>query len=422
VNIPSAVPAAVSSPTVTATASPSTDENSGAQFASQLSGVGETPESAEAWRSAGPAKPRKDEKDGSNEPKANTETAPAKPGPKHPLWSMLPGATPSRSVLASASKGVAPKQNSAQRQAAVPGELMQMPDVPVLPAPAPQLPEMPPPVTDATAGDNEPGIPAMPAASHSETVQPAEPATPNETAPRLQEMAFAARIQPAESVDRSSLSAEMASAAAVASANKKVVAAGEDESSSVANATTVLGATTAIFERHGESGSPALQGPTATASHPTQAPALLTESAPKASAPLKDISLQVAQLGKERVDVRVVQQGSDVQVSVHSGDSNLTSGLRQGLPELQSRLEESGYRSEMWRPGVSTTPLTASPSSQASTNQSRGGDGQAQHGGSQQESGRRNQNQSNQPRWFEEMESSLNSGEQSAGGFHGIGS
>lgn len=350
------------------------------------------------------------------------------------MWSMRPGAASSRSGSASGSKRTASNQksnrNSAQRQA-TPGELMQMPDVSVLPAVAAQLTAMLTPAINASAGDNEVETPAAPAISRGEPGQPAEPATPNATAPAgsaPQEMAFAVRIQPVQSVDNSSLSAEMASAAAVASANKKVVAAGDvaagdNGSSSSASATTLLGAATATFERHTESASPSLEtAPAATAGRPTETSALLTESQPKASAPLKDISLQVAQLGKERVDIRVVQQGSDVQVSVHSGDSNLTSGLRQGLSELQSRLEESGFRSEMWRPGVSTTPLAASPASQASTNQSRGGDGQPQHSGSQQESGRRNQNQSNQPRWFEELESSFTSGEQSPGGFHGIGS
>jgi hypothetical protein len=121
------------------------------------------------------------------------------------------------------------------------------------------------------------------------------------------------------------------------------------------------------------------------------------------------------------VDVRVVQQGSEVRVSVHSGDASLNSGLRQGLSELQSRLEENGYRSEMWRPGFPRA-RRAAPSAQASTNHSRGGDGQPQQGGSQQESGRRNPESSNQPRWVEELESSLDGGEKSSGGFYGFGS
>jgi hypothetical protein len=235
-------------------------------------------------------------------------------------------------------------------------------------------------------------------------------------------MAFAARVQPVQSADNSGLPAEMASASAVASASKKVVAAAGDETASPVDARGQLATTAAAFERNSEPVSPSSRTAPAAASHPMETPASRTDNLPKASAPLKDISLQVTQPGKERVDVRVVQQGSEVRVSVHSGDANLNSGLRQGLSELQGRLEENGYRSEVWRPGASATPLAPAPSAQASTNHSRGGDGQSQQGGSQQDSGRRNPNQSNQPRWVEELESSLTGGEKSSGGFHGFSS
>jgi hypothetical protein len=232
-----------------------------------------------------------------------------------------------------------------------------------------------------------------------------------------QEMAFAARVQPAQSSDRSTLPAEMASASAVASANKRIVPAAGDAEAAPAETHAVLTAITAAIERDTQpapASAPAAQG--ASIAHQTEAAASPAESVAKPPAPLRNISLQVNQPGNEPVDVRVVQQGSEVRVSVHSGDGSLNSGLRQGLSELQSRLEETGYRSEMWRPGVSIAPVTAAPSAQASTNQSRGGDGQPQQGGSQQESGRRNPNQSNQPRWVEELESSLG-GEKSSGGF-----
>jgi hypothetical protein len=189
-----------------------------------------------------------------------------------------------------------------------------------------------------------------------------------------------------------------------------------------AAAHAVLTAVTTAIERDTQ---PATASAPATQAAPiaqqTEAPASPAESVAKPAAPLKDISLQVNQPGKEPVDVRVVQQGSEVRVSVHSGDASLNSGLRQGLSELQGRLEETGYRSEMWRPGASIAPVTAAPSAQASSNQSRGGDGQPQQGGSQQESGRRNPNQSNQPRWVEELESSLG-GEKSSGGLYGFSS
>ncbi|HEX3745107.1 MAG TPA: hypothetical protein VHW09_14285 [Bryobacteraceae bacterium] len=248
----------------------------------------------------------------------------------------------------------------------------------------------------------------------------AAPATP----PPAPEMAFAARVQSAADTDRSTLPAEMASASAVASANKKVVAAAQDEAAAPAETHAMAATAAATVER--VSTPPTAGAPAAHSAAPVQraeAPAAVnTENSLKPATPLKDISMQVNQPGKERVEVRVVQQGSEVHVSVHSADATLNSGLRQGLSELQSRLEENGYRSEMWRPGVATAPVAAAASAQAPTNHSRGGEGQPQHGGSQQESGRRNQNQSNQPRWVEEMESSLDAGTKSTGGFYGFGS
>jgi hypothetical protein len=214
----------------------------------------------------------------------------------------------------------------------------------------------------------------------------------------------------------------MASASAVASASKKVVPTADEVEAAPAATHAVLTAVTTGIERDTQpapASAPAAQA--APIAQQTEAPASLAESVAKPAAPLKDISLQVNQPGKEPVDVRVVQQGSEVRVSVHSADTSLNSGLRQGLSELQGRLEETGYRSEMWRPGASIASVTAPPSAQASSNHSRGGDGQPQQGGSQPESGRRNPNQSNQPRWVEELESSLG-GEKSSGGFYGFSS
>jgi hypothetical protein len=220
----------------------------------------------------------------------------------------------------------------------------------------------------------------------------------------------------------------MASTAAVASGSKKVVAAVEDETAAPADTHVPLAGVAPTGERSGGPNSdpaPTTATPASTpASHRAETPEPLAESQPKAAAPpLTEISLQVNQPGSNRIDVRVVQTGSEVHVSVHSGDATLTSGLRSGLSDLQSRLEENGYRSEMWRPGVAATTVPAMSGGQAATNFSRNSDGQSQQqGGSQQESGRRNQNQSNQPHWVEEMESSLNGGEKSSGGFYGFSS
>jgi len=284
-------------------------------------------------------------------------------------------------------------------------------------------------IADATGESHnlDSDIAVKPAASHAEHIEPAESSAPNVTAGESQaqskEMAFAARVQPVQRAEHSALPAEMASAAAVASASKKVVPAADDQTASPADAHGLLATAAHSVERNAEPAVPAAPAPhAAPAAHRAEAPTAPAETPGKTTPPLKDISLQVNQPGKERVDVRVVQQGGEVRVSVHSGDASLTTGLRQGLSELQSRLEETGYRSELWKPGAAAAPVAAAPSAQESNNHSRGDEPSQQQGGSQQESGRRHQNQSNQPRWVEELESSFDGGQKSSGGSHGFSS
>jgi hypothetical protein len=234
-------------------------------------------------------------------------------------------------------------------------------------------------------------------------------------------LAFAAKVQPVAAASNTSLSGEMAAAAAAAATRKAVVpAAGGNDTP--ADGRGFPASAIAAFESSAEPISAAHSQPVAAAAHDAEALSPQTDSLPKPAAPLKDISLQLTQPGKESVDVRVVQAGSEVRISVHSGDAALASGLRQGLSELQGRLEENGYRAEMWRPAVSASPVSSTPGTQTAPGHSRGGDAQPQSGGSQQDGGRRNQQQSNQPRWVEELESSLTGGEKSSGGSNGFGS
>jgi hypothetical protein len=209
--------------------------------------------------------------------------------------------------------------------------------------------------------------------------------------------------------------------AAAAAAVKKVAAATAAGDGTAADSRGLPQAAIAAFERNSEpvSAPPAEAAPVA--AHNADAPLPQAETLAHPAAPLKDISLQVTQPGKESVDVRVVQQGSEVRISVSSADAGLASGLRQGLSELQGRLEENGYRAEMWRPGGFAAPAGPAPAAQTEPGHARGGDSQSQSGGSPQDGGRRNQQQSNQPRWVEELESSL-TGEMQPGGSHGFSS
>jgi hypothetical protein len=77
-------------------------------------------------------------------------------------------------------------------------------------------------------------------------------------------------------------------------------------------------------------------------------PALEQTPAPGAA---REIRLEVNG-GDQRVEVRLVERGGEVHVAVRAPDAHLAEALREDLPGLSSRLAESGFRTETWRPGA----------------------------------------------------------------------
>lgn len=148
-------------------------------------------------------------------------------------------------------------------------------------------------------------------------------------------------------------------------------------------------------------------------------------SAGPSAAPVKEISMQVEAAEGQKVDIRIVQRGGDLRIAVKSADNDTTQGLRHGLSDLANRLNESGYHAETWRPGQPATAESAASSgdSQGSPSDRQPSDGsQSQSGNSGQNRGQRDNNQSNRPRWIQELESNLGSGTAAKGQFNGIGS
>ena len=141
----------------------------------------------------------------------------------------------------------------------------------------------------------------------------------------------------------------------------------------------------------------------------------------KLTAPLKDVSFQVAQ-ANEKIEVRIVQQAGEVRVAVRAEDTDLVHGLRQNLSELSGKLQQGGYNAETWRPVGSTDAIGAGNDPRKGSGDGGNGQPQSQSGGSQQDRGQQNQNRFNRPRWVEEMESTLNTGEESTGVTYGFGS
>jgi hypothetical protein len=92
---------------------------------------------------------------------------------------------------------------------------------------------------------------------------------------------------------------------------------------------------------------------------PSHAPVAGAETTPAAdhvSAPsaANDIKIALNDNG-QRVELRVTERAGDIHVTVRTPDSQLATAMREDLPALSSRLEQSGFQSEMWHPAASTS-------------------------------------------------------------------
>jgi hypothetical protein len=113
-----------------------------------------------------------------------------------------------------------------------------------------------------------------------------------------------------------------------------------------------------------------------------------------------------------RVSVRLVERAGSVQVDVRTPDSHLAGSLRDDLPALTARLEQSGLRAETWHdaPAASAARIkmaepVVSTGFQSSQNQSREGGGRDPRDGQPQEK-RQKQNQP-EPKEFSWLYTSL---------------
>ena len=66
-----------------------------------------------------------------------------------------------------------------------------------------------------------------------------------------------------------------------------------------------------------------------------------------AQTPARDIRLELVGTGR-RVEVRLEERAGEVRVSVRTPDGTLADTLRDNLPALSSRLEQSGFRADQW--------------------------------------------------------------------------
>lgn len=244
------------------------------------------------------------------------------------------------------------------------------------------------------------------------------------------EMAFAVRVQPAPPAGAEPSAAQVPlqhEIAASAQPSLKKIAETDAAAQTVVQpaaggAASFLASYGNSFT-HAETAAPATTPPPTVASSAPAKPIEARVETPKSgTVPLKDISLQVAQSGNQKVEVRLVQQSGELRVAVHTADPDLAHGLQQGLSDLVGRLQDSGSHAEAWRPGASTIQSGPAFESRTSPGGSQTDDSRSYSGGSHQQQDERRQNQSQRPGWVEELESSITGGEQSQGATYGIGS
>ena len=108
---------------------------------------------------------------------------------------------------------------------------------------------------------------------------------------------------------------------------------------------------------------------------------------------VRTVQIQLAGEGDGRVDLRLVQHGDGLSVSVRASDSALTKGLQDNLPELSARLAAEKYQTHTFLPEAGSTNASTSSSSEDHNGQS-----QDQSNGrsfSQSSDGRQSDSQSN---------------------------
>ncbi len=122
-------------------------------------------------------------------------------------------------------------------------------------------------------------------------------------------------------------------------------------------------------------------------------------AAPPASA--HDIRVRVPDNNGGATQVRFVETGGEVKVSVRADDPTLAQTLRTHLNDLSQRLADGGIPAEIWKPG--SAAASQESSHQNPDREGRGSQGQQSgaHGGQQQNRDDR------RPAWLEELEASL---------------
>src|SRR5579871_3717112 len=143
-------------------------------------------------------------------------------------------------------------------------------------------------------------------------------------------------------------------------------------------------------------------------SHPVLMPTV-AHIEPAASKPVepssssRDFTVRIPAATERGTNVRFVERGTEVHVSVRTADSELAQLLRGGLGDLTGKLQHTGVQAEVWRPGSQTSNSDSQNASQNESSDQRGSGGRRNQSGAQRDG--QDQPSEDKPRWVEELES-----------------
>jgi hypothetical protein len=181
---------------------------------------------------------------------------------------------------------------------------------------------------------------------------------------------------------------------------KKDAASGDGPARPDARTDTVLPQFEIVSQPAASSGS---TGPQQTAPPVSAESVIEPPAAPPTSS--HDIRVQMPDNNGGSTQVRFVESGGEVRVSVRTADDGLAQNLRTHLNDLTQRLSDGGTPAEIWKP-ASNAASSQNDSQQPQQQDSRGSGGQGSGG----QNGQQDQQQK-RPAWLDEMEASLD-GEQ----------
>jgi hypothetical protein len=121
------------------------------------------------------------------------------------------------------------------------------------------------------------------------------------------------------------------------------------------------------------------------------------------ASPLNEITLRVANADQSSTSIRMVDRSGELHVAIRASDPQLADSLRGNVEQLTSRLGNSGWSAEVWKPTAVAAVVRTQASSEQMPQGQQGSKGQQAN----QEGGRADPRQQNNkqkyPDWVEEF-------------------